>query len=470
MKNTNSYTTLISLILILSILLPLAGKAQIVKREEVKKIVIRSNSMDRIDDTIETYEVKKTDSGWVSIRTGYLRQPTNTRSKEPHVVSLKHIFINKIDQKAIDELLDAANHAGAVSPSRSLGITLEYLKYNADTIFRKASTDADLLSEQELSQLDAKELSELKAGITEDKVDRAIKESIEFTSFAMDAGIDRDIDIVGNNKDTIKLNCSNFRNLMLPWVKNRRDTTYNIAISRFFADVTGSRFFKNNKSLIDEDFYLEIYSSVYRDYFMFDFNYEFFKKHYPRWYDKLTANYAISRIRVDRRPGNHHAKMRVDLHPLNLPGNVVIEANLDLTNMLELDTLSVYKHIIDSLFNEKNFVFEHVAASPGCQLVFSYHGYGLVGYQSKQKKYPYLQKYPWNTIIDFYVVEQAKQFQMSSWYFLPDSSMLLKFFRGGSSIDFIRQNHLITIPNTDSYNDVCVVFDSKGEMIQNFTP
>jgi hypothetical protein len=456
MKNIGCRLTItISLFAIIMILFPFAGYTQQLELENISKIIVQHDFVTRNTSELALYEVTRDGNSWISKRTGYHARKFSSDLKWHTEDSVEKKFISRIDDKNIHGLINSLNHPIREFNPQAIGITATFLKTNADLLFK-----------QQMSELNAEQSNGFKQFITDEKIKKSSFPDVLFIGMGVDVNVYFDIDIVKNDQDTIKLQASTFSDPVLPWITAKNDSLYNIDIASFCAKARGIDLFTGGKMINLENFYGDFYKWVYDEYCKEEFTAGLFEE---QDIDCNSLRYycTISDLSTDDKPDAADPVLHMSLNDTPFYKNVNFNTFWHIKDPDNLKHTFSYGQVIEKLFKHPNFLFEFISHSPTFQLTFELRN-DLKDYQLAQTKYPYLKDFPENAVKEFHVQNKSDN-ELSTWFLLPNGQLVLNDFSGSKVLNFTAKQLGAHQHTSGDMNEVCVVFDGQGNLIQNFT-
>jgi len=358
----------------------------VINYKDVAKIIITEKSGGMGGSCTSINEITKQDSKWAVFHTEETRALDAFLSRRHPNFSRKgiHVFQKYLDEQAVINFIAAAQLRPIRYKAAVTGITADYLKANADKLWPS------------FHGLRASQKEEFLNSIRQPRVDSTL--NIFFSNTPTDVYVDCVISIIKKNtKDTVSFEASYEYPFLLPWVINKRDTTYNIQISRFAAAALGQDSACNLKPLIaGEIVYSDIYDFIYRNYCEKAFTQQDYELQYPQAFAVLRNTYHI----VDVRSGGNFAFLK--LQPKTLPANIYLDDALHVGNADSVAHAIHLKDILAAILKHRNFVFKYAAEHPlAGSLTFIAPGDSSTLFPNQQGDFPYLQRFNASQVITF---------------------------------------------------------------------
>ena len=413
--------------------------------KDVAKIIISEKCGGMSGSCTSVNEITKQDSKWAVFHTEETRAFDAFLSRRHPNFSRKgiHVFQKYLDEQTVINFIAAAQLRPIRYKAAVTGITADYLKANADKVWLS------------FSGLPASQKKEFLNSIRQPRVDSAL--NICFSNTPTDVYVDCVISIIKKNtKDTVSFEASYEYPFLLPWVINKRDTTYNMQISQFAVAVLGQDSACNLKPLLaGERVYSDIYDFIFRNYCEKAFTQQDYELQYPQAFALLRNTYHI----IDVRSGSDFAFLK--LQPKTLPANIYLNDALHVGNADSVAHAIHLKDVLAAILKHSNFVFKYAAEHPSSgYLTFIAPGDSTTLFPNQQGDFPYLQRFNASRVITFYYNSKTNDRDYSLWYLLPNGQLVLSYYEGDSVLDIPKQKL-----NDYSYHWRFDLFDEQGNLI-----
>lgn len=216
----------------------------------INKIIIRDGYGNLNGKGHTDYEVKLENNKWTS--TQIERYSNSLDSKFDSTTNMhERKFVTCVNRLYVDRLLFALNHPVKTLQLQVLGITPRYLIDNADSLYKRPSA------------FGPGQMAEFKKHITQQNINKGILQST--TTNWTDVASYCTIKIIGKTGDTTNIVSKMHSDFMFPWVVNKKQSVYNVAISKFCAAAVNNRY--SNKYLLGGKSANEaVYDYVYNTY------------------------------------------------------------------------------------------------------------------------------------------------------------------------------------------------------------
>ena len=429
--------------LTMATLLGAYGQAN-VSYNDIEKIIIIEKSGGMGGSCSSVNEVIKQGEKWAIFNTEEIRAFDILLSqKHPNFSRTgMHVLQGVLDAQAVRNLITVLWQPLVHFTPAVLGITPGYLQTNAGKLSRM------------YNGLNAAQKAFFLKVITQPHVDGAIRR--HFSSYGTDVFTECTIKIVKKNHDTVFMTASYQHAFMLPWVINKRDTTYNKAISRFAVAALRQDTVCNLKALLQGgDIYNDIYDDLYRRYCEDLFTRQNNEARYAQAFALLKSVYNI----VSIRDGGDFAFLT--MQPKTLPANIFIDDALHLGNRDSVMHAINLKNAIAAILKRPNFIFKYAANPLHGTLTFEAPGDSVSLFRNQQGDFPYLGQFSDSQVITFRYRSKTNPNEYSAWYLLPNGLVVLSFYEGSSVFGISKE----TLGNY-AYRGTFNLFDEKGKPVK----
>lgn len=391
-----------------------------------------------------TNQIVRQDNKWATIKTSEFRRLRGVLNR--HYPNFErpnlHVFEKNVNEQTIVNLLNELKHPAPKLNINTLGITVAYLRSHADSLcplYYKGSNEV--------------QRNIFLSAINEQHVNSGILS--HYSGYVMDSYVACTIKIVKKDNDTLFVKAENEHAYMLPWVINKRDTTYDKSIGNFAATVLGEDTACNMKPILQGGtIYSDIYDYVFRKYCEEAFTRQDYEASYPVAFARLKQVFTVTRVSAAS------TVAFLTLHPKTFPPNIFISEALNLANADSVTKAIQFTKALKKILKRSNFIFKYAADLAHGLLTFEMPGDSLSFFPNARGAFPYLSRFNDGEVITFRYQSKANERENSCWFLLPNGRTVLYVSNGDNIMGIPKQK--VTEYMYHGY----ALFDEDGKLMR----